>query len=238
MSKANTPTPHNAAKYGDIAEKMIMAGDPLRVKYIAENFLENPVLYNTVRGMFGYTGTYKGKRVSVQGHGMGIPSMAIYSSELLNFYDVKRIIRIGTCGTMNADVNLGTLIVAQNACTDSNYGYQFGLPFGTYTPCADFEFVKAATEKIKENGHNYQVGTILSTDVFYDPSGKQLEWSKFGVLAAEMEVYALYLNAIVAKKQALAICTVTDNMITHEGLSAQMRQQGLNDMIKIALEII
>lgn len=237
MSKENTPTPHNAAKYGEIAENVIMAGDPLRVKYIAENFLENAVLYNSVRGMYGYTGTYRGRRISVQGHGMGIPSMGIYSHELFNFYDVQKIIRIGTCGTMDQGTPLGSVLLAQTALTDSNYGWQFNLPVN-FVPSADHGLLRSAEDNAAAMGLGTKVGTVLSSDVFYDVSGRQTEMAKMGVIACEMEAFALYINAAAAGRKALTILTVTDNMLTKEGLSTQQRQCGLNNMIELALKTI
>lgn len=237
MSKEQTPTPHNAAKYGEIAETVIMAGDPLRVKFIAENFIENPVLVNSVRGMYAYTGTYKGKRVSVMGHGMGIPSVGIYTYELYNFYDVQTIMRIGTCGTMDPDTPLGSILLARSACTDSNYGWQFDIP-AKFIPNADFGLLSAAAKNAEEMGLPYTVGGVLTSDVFYDTSGRQLEMAKFGVTACEMEAYGLYLNAAVAHRKALTILTVTDNMVTHKGLTSEERQLGLTKMINLALSLI
>lgn len=237
MSQSNTPTPHNAGKFGEIAETVIMAGDPLRVKFIAENFLEDPVMYNTVRGMYGYTGTFEGKRVSVQGHGMGVPSIGIYSYELFNFYGVERIIRIGTCGAMDPDATLGSVLIVSSACTDSNYGWQYGIPF-PFSPTADYGLLSAAVAQADRMGLPCQVGTVLTSDVFYDPSEKQLAMAKFGVVACEMEAYGLYINALAAGKKALTILTVTDKMTTHTGLSSEERQVGLKNMIRLALGII
>ena len=236
MSKKNTPTPHNAAKYGDIAKTVIMAGDPMRVKYIAENYLENPVLYNDVRCAYGYTGTYKGKRVSVQAHGMGIPSIGIYTWELFNFYGVDRIIRIGTCGSYKAEVKLGSLVIAEGACTDSNYGKERGIP-GHFSAIADFGLLRKAVEQAEKQGLDYEVGNVMTSDIFYNASPEQGLWPKLGVLAVEMEAYALYFNAAVSGKKALAILSVSDNTVTHEELSAEQRAKGLNDMIRLALEL-
>lgn len=236
MSKENTPTPHNAGRYGDIARDVIMAGDPLRVKYIAENFLDNPVMYNDVRGMYGYTGTYRGHRISVQGHGMGIPSIGIYSHELYEFYDVENIIRIGTCGSMDPSSTLGSVLLAQSAVTDSNYGWQYDIPC-KFIPSADFGLLRRAVEVSEARDLPCKVGTVLSSDVFYDPSGRQFDLAKYGVIACEMEAYGLYLNAAVAGRKALTILTVTDNMTTGERLSPQERQCGLDRMIELALEV-
>ena len=236
MSKKNTPTPHNAAKYGDIAKTVIMAGDPVRVKYIAENFLENPVLYNNVRGILGYTGTYKGKKVSVQAHGMGIPSIGIYTWELFNFYDVDKIIRIGTCGSYKEDVKLGSIVIAQGACTDSNYGTERGIP-GKFSAIADFGLLRKAVDQAEKDGLDYEVGNIMTSDVFYNASPDQGLWPKLGVLAVEMEAYGLYFNAAVSGKKALAILTVSDNTITGEQLPAEQRALGMDKMIHLAMEI-
>ena len=236
MSKKNTPTPHNAAKYGDIAKTVIMAGDPVRVKYIAENFLKNPVLYNNVRGILGYTGTYKGKKVSVQAHGMGIPSIGIYTWELFNFYDVDKIIRIGTCGSYKEDVKLGSIVIAQGACTDSNYGTERGIP-GKFSAIADFGLLRKAVDQAEKDGLDYEVGNIMTSDVFYNASPDQGLWPKLGVLAVEMEAYGLYFNAAVSGKKALAILTVSDNTITGEQLPAEQRALGMDKMIHLALEI-
>ncbi len=209
---AKTPTPHIGAREGEIAEKVIMAGDPLRAKFMAENFLENPVQYNNVRGMLGYTGEYKGKRVSVQGHGMGIPSIGIYTYELFNFYGVKSIIRTGSAGAYHPDLQLGDVVVGIGACTDSNYGAQYGLP-GTFSPTADFALARAAVEKAEQMGVRYKVGNILSSDVFYGDSADGWKaWQKMGVLAVEMEAAALYMNAARSGNKALCICTISDSL--------------------------
>ena len=236
MSKKNTPTPHNAAKYGDITRTVIMAGDPIRVKYIAENFLENPVLYNNIRNAYGYTGTYKGKRVSVQAHGMGIPSIGIYTWELFNFYGVQKIIRIGTCGSYKKEVKLGSIVIAEGACTDSNYGTERGIP-GKFSAIADFGLLRKAVDQAEKDGLDYEVGNVMTSDVFYNASPDQGLWPKLGVLAVEMEAYGLYFNAAVSGKKALAILTVSDNTITGEQLPAEQRALGMDKMIHLALEI-
>ena len=190
---AKVPTPHIGAREGEIADRVIMAGDPLRAKFMAERFLENPVQYNAVRGMLGFTGTYKGKRVSVQGHGMGMPSIGIYSYELFNFYGVKRIIRTGSAGSINAGVKMGDVVIGMGSCTDSNYASQYGLP-GTFAPIADFGLVRAAVEKAEELGVRYKVGNLLASDFFYgDDADSWKQWQKMGVLAVEMEAAALYI---------------------------------------------
>ena len=236
MSQKNTPTPHNAAKYGDIARTVIMAGDPIRVKYIAENFLKDPVLYNDIRNAYGYTGTYKGKRVSVQAHGMGIPSIGIYTWELFNFYGVQKIIRIGTCGSYKKEVKLGSIIIAQGACTDSNYGTERGIP-GKFSAIADFGLLRKAVEQAEKDGLDFEVGNVMTSDVFYNASKDQGLWPKLGVLAVEMEAYGLYFNAAVSGKKALTILSVSDNTVTGEQLPAEQRALGLNQMIHLALEI-
>ena len=235
---AMTPTPHIGALEGEIADKVIMAGDPLRAKFMAENFLENPVQYNSVRGMLGYTGTYKGKRVSVQGHGMGIPSIGIYTYELFNFYGVKRIIRTGSAGAYHPDLKLGDIVVGIGACTDSNYGAQYGLP-GTFAPTADFAMARAAVEKAEAMGVRYKVGNILSSDVFYGDNAEGWKaWQKMGVLAVEMEASALYMNAARSGNEALCICTISDSLVTGEACSAEQRQTSFTNMMEIAFEII
>ena len=235
---AKIPTPHIGARDGEIAEKVIMAGDPLRAKFMAENFLENPVQYNNVRGMLGYTGEYKGKRVSVQGHGMGIPSIGIYTYELFNFYGVKSIIRTGSAGAYHPDLQLGDVVVGIGACTDSNYGAQYGLP-GTFSPTADFALARAAVEKAEQMGVRYKVGNILSSDVFYGDSADGWKaWQKMGVLAVEMEAAALYMNAARSGNKALCICTISDSLVTGEACSAEQRQTSFTNMMEIAFDII
>ena len=235
---ANIPTPHIGAREGEIAEKVSMAGDPLRAKFMAETFLENPVQYNSVRGMLGYTGTYKGKRVSVQGHGMGIPSIGIYTYELYNFYGVKSIIRTGSAGAYQPDLQLGDVMIAIGACTDSNYAAQYNLP-GTFSPTADFDMARAAVEKAEQMGIRYRVGNILSSDVFYgDNAERWKEWQKMGVMGVEMEAAALYMNASRSGNKALCICTVSDSLVTGEACSAEQRQTSFTNMMEIAFEII
>lgn len=233
-----TPTPHIGAKYGEIAETVIMSGDPLRAQFMAEHFLDNPVLFNKVRGMLGFTGTYKGKRVSVMGHGMGVPSMAIYSYELFNFYGVKKIIRVGSAGSMNPDLHIGDLMLAQAACTNSNYASQFQLS-GTFAPIADFALLRAAVEKAEELGYTYKVGNIYSSDIFYDENtGATAQWQKLGVLAVEMESAALYMNAARYGGRALCLCTISDSLVTGEATSAEQRQTGFTHMMDVAFGII
>ena len=228
-------TPHNAAEKGQIARSVLMPGDPLRAKYIAETYLENPVCFNTVRNMFGYTGSYKGHEISVMGSGMGMPSIAIYSYELYNFYDVDTIIRVGTAGGLASNVKLRDVVIGQGACTDSNFAAQYALP-GTIAPIGDFKLIQAAVGAAEKLGASYQVGNLLSSDVFYSPQEQLVAWSKMGVLAVEMEAAALYLNAIAAKKRALGIMTISDLPLAGESLPASERQTGFTQMMEIALE--
>ena len=234
---AKTPTPHIGAQLGEIAETVIMAGDPLRAKFMAENFLENPVQFNNVRGMLGFTGLYKGKRVSVMGHGMGIPSIGIYTYELFNFYDVKTIIRVGSAGSINMDLHVGDLVVAQGACTNSNYGSQYELP-GTFAPIADFCLVRGAVETCERLGYNYKVGNVLSSDTFYSENAHNEKWMSMGVLAVEMEASALYMNAARAGKRALVILTVSDHILTGEVTTAEERQNTFTHMMDVAFSLI
>lgn len=230
------PTPHISAKAGDFAPTVLMPGDPLRAKYIAENFLTDAKLVNNVRGVQGYTGYYKGKRVSVMASGMGIPSIGIYSYELYNFYGVENIIRIGSAGAMHPDLKVRNLVFAQGACTNSNYAHQFGMP-GTIAPIASYELLEKAVAAAKKLKLTYKVGNILSSDTFYDDGAGSAVWSKMGVLAVEMESAALYLNAARAGKKALCICTISDHLLTGEALSAEERQNSFREMMELALEI-
>ena len=230
-------TPHNAAKVGEIAETVIMSGDPLRAKFMAEKFLDNAACFNTVRNMFGYTGTYQGRPVSVMGHGMGMPSIGIYTYELYHFYGVRQIIRVGTAGSIQKGINIGDIILAQGACTDSNYLHQYGLP-GTYAPIADFDLLSRAVDKCKEMGGDYQVGNVLSSDIFYDDNKEWHQWQKMGILALEMESAALYANAARAGKKALALFTVSDNLIEAKAATAEQRQQAFTDMMEVAFSLV
>ena len=232
-----TPTPHIEAKFGEIAETVIMAGDPLRAKLMAERFLENPVQYNNVRGMLGFTGTYKGKRVSVQGHGMGIPSIGIYTYELYNFYGVKTIIRVGSAGAMHPDLHIGDLVIAMGACTNSNYASQYRLP-GTFAPIADFDLTRKAVESAEKFGFRYKVGNVYSSDIFYDEYSSLADWQKMGVLALEMEAPALYMNAARSGNKALCICTISDSLVTGEATTAEQRQTGFTNMMEVAFSLI
>ena len=233
----NTPTPHIGAKFGDIAETVIMAGDPLRVKFMAETFLEDAVEFNHVRGMLGFTGTYKGKRVSVMGHGMGGPSIGIYSYELFNFYDVKTIIRVGSAGSIQEDLHLGDLVVAMGACTNSNYAAQYELP-GTFAPIADFGLARRAVETCEQLGYRYKVGNLFTSDTFYTENPHNDKWINMGVLAVEMEIAILYMNAARAGKRALGICTISDHIITGEVTTAEERQTTFTKMMDVAFSLI
>ena len=231
------PTPHINAAPEDFAPTVLMPGDPKRSRFVAENFLENAVLVNDVRGVQGYTGTYHGKRVSVMASGMGMPSIGIYSYELFNFFGVERIIRIGSMGALADDLRLRDVVFAMASSTDSNYLAQFCLP-GTLAPCADFELLRAACAAADELGIAYRVGNVLSSDRFYsDDSDANGAWLKMGVLGIEMECAALYANAARAGKRALGIFTVSDHIIRGECLGADERRSTFTDMMKIALEI-
>ena len=237
MAANQTPTPHIAAHYDEVAKTVIMAGDPLRAQYMADNYLENPVRINNIRGMQGFTGTYKGKRVSVMGHGMGIPSISIYTYELFNFYDVETIIRIGSAGSYHPDLKIGDMVLAQGACTDSNYGAQFGLP-GVFAPIADFGLLRKAVEASEQFGYRFKVGNVLSSDVFYSVNPQNEKWAGMGVLAVEMEASALYMNAAWAKKRALAILTVSDHLVTGEACTAEERRTTFTHMMDVALSLL
>ena len=231
------PTPHISAKYGDFAKTVLMPGDPLRAEYIAKNYLENAVLVNDVRGVHGYTGYYKGKRVSVMASGMGQPSIGIYSYELYHFYGVETIIRVGSCGSFSPDLHARDIIVAMGACTNGNYASQYNLP-GTFCPIADFTMVRRAAEECEKAGVNYRVGNILSSDMFYDDANSGMQWAKMGVLGVEMESAALYCNAARAGKKALCICTVSDSFVyPEENTTAEERQNSFTKMMEIALNI-
>lgn len=232
----NIPTPHNSANIDDFAKTVLMPGDPLRAKFIAENFLEDPVLVNGVRGINGYTGMYNGKIVSVMASGMGIPSIGIYSYELFNFYNVENIIRIGSAGAISDEVNLRDIVIGQGACTNSNYASQFNLP-GTYAPIARYKLLKQAVDFAQDAGVNYKVGNLFSSDTFYDDAASLSDWRKMGVLAVEMESAALYMNAARAGKNALCICTISDCPFTGESCTAEERQNTFTDMMEIALKI-
>lgn len=234
---SNTPTPHIGAQYGEIAQTVIMAGDPLRAKFMAEHYLENPVLFNNVRGMLGFTGTYKGKPVSVMGHGMGIPSIGIYTYELFNFYGVKTIIRIGSAGAYHKDLQIGDLVLAMGACTDSNYAAQYQLP-GTFAPIADFDLLKTAVGTCEKLGYRYKVGNVVSSDVFYSDNPQGDKWMKMGVLAVEMEAAALYMNAARSGNRAMALFTISDHILTGEVTTSEERQYTFTKMMDVALSLV
>ena len=228
------PTPHISAMPGDFAKTVLMPGDPLRAKYIAENFLENPRLVNNVRGIQGYTGTYKGVSVSVMASGMGMPSIGIYSYELFSAYGVENIIRVGSAGGMQKNVKIRDIVIGMGACTNSNYGSQYGL-CGTFAPIASYKLMRTCVDKAEEMGLCYHVGNILSSDTFYSDD-KNSDWGKMGVLAIEMEAAALYMNAARLGKNALAICTISDHLITGEATSSEERQNSFTQMMTLALE--
>ena len=236
MAHLSIPTPHISAKAGDFAQTVLMPGDPLRAKMVAETFLSNAVLVNNVRGVQGYTGEYKGKRVSVMASGMGIPSIGIYAHELYSAYGVEKIIRIGSAGGIQKDVQLRDVIVAMSCYSNSGFGKQYGWD-GVLGPCGSYEMLKAAVEAGEGMGASMKVGPIFSSDIFYDAEDPTPFMQKMGVLGVEMEAYGLYLTAAAAGKQALCICTVTDHMVTRESLPAEARQMTLTQMIEIALEI-
>ena len=256
----NTPTPHIGARKGEIAETVIMAGDPLRVKFMAENYLENPVLFNQVRGMLGYTGMRNGHRISVMGHGMGGPSIGIYTYELYNFYDVQTIIRVGSAGSIQEDLHVGDIVIATGACTNSNYAAQYELP-GTFAPIADFQLARRAVEACERMGYRHRVGNVLSSDMFYAVNAHNDRWQRMGVLAVEMEIAQLYMNAAYCsgnccdpsvlrtaplgegsssgeRKRALGICTVSDHLLTGEATTAEERQTTFTKMMDVAFDLV
>ena len=230
-------TPHLEGSKGDYAPVVLMPGDPLRAQFIAENFLVGARQVNSVRGMLGYTGTYKGVPVSVQGSGMGQPSIGIYSYELYNFYDVQSIIRIGTAGGITDEVKLRDIILASGACTNSNFADQYRLP-GTFAPVASFRLLRAAAESAEALGQRVHIGNILSSDTFYDDADSLADWKKMHVLGIEMESAALYMNAARAGKEALCICTVSDCPLRQESTTSDERQTGFTDMMELALETV
>lgn len=239
---ANYPTPHINATPDDFAKTVLMPGDPLRAKFIAENFLTNAKLVNNVRGIQGYTGEYEGLRVSVMASGMGMPSIGIYSYELYNFFEVENIMRIGSAGAMVEDIKVRDIVMGMGACTNSNFAHQYHLP-GTFAPVCSYKMLKACTDTADEMGVRYHVGNILSSDTFYNdsegvPDGlySQKTWSKMGVMAVEMEAAALYMNAARCGKNALAICTISDHLITGEATSAEERQNSFTQMMELALK--
>lgn len=231
------PTPHNSANKNEIAKTVLMPGDPLRAKFIAENYLENARCFSTVRNMLGYTGTFNGKEISVMGSGMGIPSIGIYSYELFNFYDVDSIIRVGSAGGFQDDIKVMDVVLAMGACTNSNYQAQYNLP-GLYAPVADYQLLKKAEQVAAKKGIEVKVGNVVSSDVFYnDDKSFNDAWRKMGVLAVEMEAAALYMNAARAGKKALCILTISDHLYSKDEIIAEQRQTGFGKMIEIALEL-
>ena len=238
-----TPTPHISAKPGDFGKTVLMPGDPLRSKFIAENFLENPVLVNNVRGVQGYTGYYKGVKVSVMASGMGMPAMGIYSHELFNAYGVENIIRVGSAGSIQEHIHIYDIVLGQGACTDSNWAAQYHLP-GTFAPIADFDLLTAAVAACKEHGATYHVGNINSSDAFYgdhegmpEALGSVYTLKKMGVMALEMEAAALYMNAARYGKRALCICTISDHVLAGVEISAEEREKSFTTMMKVALDV-
>lgn len=239
---ANYPTPHINATPDDFAKTVLMPGDPLRAKFIAENFLENARLVNNVRGVQGYTGTYKGVPVSVMASGMGMPSIGIYSYELFTFFGVENIIRVGSAGALQENIKVRDIVLGQGACTDSNYASTFRLN-GTFAPIASYKLLKTCAEEAERLGVNFHVGNLISSDVFYgdfenvrNHDTSSAKWAKMGVMAVEMEAAALYMNAARCGKSALAICTISDHIITGEATNAQERQTSFTDMMILALE--
>jgi purine-nucleoside phosphorylase len=232
------PTPHIQATSKDqIAETILLPGDPLRAKFIADTFLENVTQFNETRNMLGFTGTCNGKRISVMGTGMGMPSIGIYSYELMHFYGVKNLIRIGSAGSLQPDLHVRDIVIGMGACTNSAYAAQYNLP-GPFAPTASWPLLKKAVDSAAEKGIPVHVGNILSSDIFYDDQADAWkQWARMGVLAVEMEAAALYLNAARAGANALCILTISDSLVTHEATTAQERQETFTDMMKIALDL-
>ena len=234
----NIPTPHIKATEGQIAKTVLMPGDPLRAKFIAEKYLSDVVCFNEVRNMLGFTGNYKGKKVSVMGSGMGMPSIGIYSYELFNFYGVDNIIRIGSAGALADEVKLRDIIIAMTASTNSNYASQFKMP-GTYAPCASFHLLRKAVAKAEAMNLRAVVGNVLSSDTFYDDNVDANDlWKRMGILAIEMETAALYMNAARSGNEALCICTISDSLVHGTACSAEQRQTSFTNMMEIAFDII
>lgn len=230
-------TPHNSAIKGQIAETVLLPGDPLRAKFISENFLNDAESFNAVRNMFGYTGTYNGRKVSVMGTGMGCPSIGIYSYELIHIYGVKNLIRVGSCGAFDPKLNLYDIVLAIGASTDSNYASQYKLP-GTYSATASWELLSRAKKIADDAGIPATVGNVVSSDIFYNDDPESWRgWAKMGCLAAEMETFALYCNAARAGANALTILTVSDSIANHTETTPEQREKGFKDMMKIALEL-
>jgi purine-nucleoside phosphorylase len=230
-------TIHIGAKKGEIAETILLPGDPLRARFLAEKYLDDYFCYNEVRGMYGYTGYYKGKKISVQGTGMGMPSIGIYSHELIVDYGVRNLIRIGSCGSFQANVKVRDVILAMSASTNSNFASQYGLP-GTFAPTASYELLEKAKRSADQKKIPVVIGNILSSDIFYDANPDVWKkWAALGVLGVEMEAAALYMNAAKLGANALAILTVSDSIVTHEMTTSDEREKTLTDMMEIALEL-
>ncbi|WP_270640123.1 purine-nucleoside phosphorylase [Longibaculum muris] len=230
-------TPHNQAQVGEIAQTVLMPGDPLRAKFLAETYLEDVHQFNAVRNMLGYTGTYKGKKVSIMGSGMGQPSIGIYSHELFSQYGVEAIIRIGSCGALIENVHLRDVIIAQGACTDSNFAHQFEL-LGTYSAISSYDLLEKAVTHAKEKNVNYHVGNIIASDIFYHfDQGTTQKWASMGCLGVEMESYALFATAARLGKKALTLLTVSDSLVTDEQTTPEEREKTFTAMMEIALEI-
>lgn len=238
MGKSQVPTPHNEARFCEISDTVLLPGDPLRAKFIAENYLTNVYQYNSVRNMYGYTGYYKGKKISVQGTGMGIPSIGIYTYELINYYGVKNLIRVGSAGAISSDLELYDIVYAMGASTNSNYASQYELP-GTYAPIASYQLLQRAVDIGNRKCSSVIVGEVLSTDTFYDRRGlKQLQqWKDMGVLCVEMETSALYMNAAAFGVNALSILFISDNPFTGESTTSEEREKSFTEAIEIALEL-
>lgn len=231
-------TPHNEGKIGDFAKTVLMPGDPLRAKFIADHYLENVRQVNGVRNMFGFTGTYKGKEVTVMGSGMGMPSIGIYSYELFKFYGVESIIRIGSCGSYQENIDLYDIIICQGSCTNSNFASQYNLN-GTFSAIGSFDLVEKAVAAAREKKARFHVGNIMASDIFYGADSEEWKkWAAMGVLGVEMESYALYCNAAYLNKKALTILTVSDSFTSKKETTAQERQNSFTQMMEIALELI
>ena len=230
-------TAHNKAEVGDIAKTVLMPGDPLRAKYIAETYLTEVKCFNSVRNMLGFTGKYNGKEISVMGSGMGMPSIGIYSYELYQFYNVESIIRIGSAGALHEDIDLKDIVFAQGACTDSRFAYQYELP-GSFAPIADFSLLETAVSEARALGTRFKVGNVVSSDIFYNvyPEAAK-KWAGMGVLCVEMEAAALYMNAAKLHKKALAILSISDHILKGTELSPEERQTGFSEMMEIALKL-
>lgn len=236
MANTPYPTPHINAVPDDFGRTVLMPGDPLRAKFIAENYLDSAVLVNNVRGVQGYTGQYRGAKISVMASGMGMPSIGIYSYELYNFFGVENIIRVGSAGSLSENVWVRDIVLGMGACTNSNFASQYGLD-GTFAPICDYNILKTACSICERAGVRHHVGNLLSSDTFYsDDASSSGKWSKMGVLAVEMEAAALYMNAARAGKRALAICTISDSLVTGEATSAEERQSSFTQMMEIALD--